>query len=275
MAKKKINVEGFLITIDDVNRKSYISLTDIARRVDERTGQVLGNWLRNAGTLDFLFEWETIYNPGFNVLKFEEIRKQAGRIGFVMSAKQWIETTGAIGIVSKPGRYGGTYAHHDIALEFCSAVSARFKLLLIREFQRLKEEEMKLLGESWNIQRLLTKANFHLQTAAVRENLVPLMQHNTKRESFYHASEADQLNLIVFGMTAKQWKQANPEKKGNLRDHATKLELVILNNLQAINSVLISDGMAKEMRANKLLKIAATQMEVLLNIKPMQLLDEL
>lgn len=273
MAKKQINVDGVVISINKMNKDSYISLTDIAKRADARTDLVLSNWLRNAGTMDFLFEWETIYNADFNPFKFEGIRKEAGKVGFVMTAKKWIQTTNAIGIISKAGRYGGTYAHQDIALEFCSAISARFKLLLIREFQRLKEEEAQLLGESWNIQRLLTKSNFHIQTAAIRENLVPLMQKGTKLEGFYHASELDMLNLIIFGMTAKEWKQANPEKKGNVRDHANKLQLVVLNNLQAINAVLIEDGMPKKDRANKLLKIATTHMQVLFDTEPIKRLE--
>lgn len=275
MAKKKIEVQGLTIYIDKIDGKDFICLTDIAKRTERAPKDVIRDWIRNRSTLLFLETWETVHNADFKSEQMRSFKELADDNRLLISPQRYIETTGAIGLISKSGRYGGTFAHSDIALEFCSWLSPDFKVYFVKEFTRLKDAEAKLLGESWNIQRLLTKANFHLQTAAVRENIVPLLQQSTKVEGFYHASEADQLNLIVFGMTAKEWKKANPKLKGNIRDHATKLELVILNNLQAINAVLIGDGMAKELRSKKLLQIAATQMEVLLNTKPLKELESL
>ena len=275
MAKKSINVEGAEIALVSLDGRDYISLTDIARQVDERTGQVLGNWLRNAGTLDFLFEWETLYNEaGFNVLKFEDIRKGAGRVGFVLSATQWIETTGAIGIVSKTGRYGGTFAHSDIAFEFCSAISARFKLQLIREFQRLKYDEADRKGLTWNLRRELAKANYPIHTDAVRSNLVPLMEWNTKRESLHFANEADMLNAVIFGITAKQWREANPTAKGNIRDGATVEQLQVLANMESANALLIENGFSKDERFLILSKRAGRELEILEGVNQSKKIQE-
>lgn len=254
MAKQKIKVEGQEITLFDSAGQDYISLTDIARQVDERTDIVLSNWLRNAGTLDFLFEWETLFNSGFNPIKFEGLRNQAGKVGFVMTAKKWIETTGATGIISKPGRYGGTYAHKDIAFEFCSAVSARFKLQLIREFQNLKEQQLSELGQGWDVNRYLSKVNYRIHAEAVRANKAPVMTWGTKAEGIYFAAEADTLNQVVFEQTAKEWRTANPDKSGNIRDYATPDELHLLANLEALNAEFLEMGLTTDERRERLLK---------------------
>lgn len=275
MAKKQIEVQGLRIIIDRIDNKYFISLTDIAKRTERAAKDVIRDWMRNRSTLLYLETWETVHNPNFKGVQMRSFKELADDNRVLISPQRYVEQTAAIGLISKSGRYGGTFAHSDIALEFCSWLSPDFKVYFVKEFTRLKEQEAALIGESWNIQRLLTKSNFHIQAAAIRENIVPLMQHNTKLESFYHASENDQLNMIVFGFTAKEWKQANPKLKGNIRDHATKLELVILNNLQAINAVLIEDGMKKKERGSKLLKIATTQMRVLMDREPIKVLSKL
>jgi KilA-N domain len=264
MAQQNIKVEGKEIALISLHGRDYISLTDISRQVDTRTDIVLSNWLRNAGTLDFLFEWEMLYNEAnFKPIKFDGLRSQAGKVGFVMTAKKWIETTEAIGIISKQGKGGGTYAHADIAFEFCSAISARFKLQLIREFQRLKYDEADRLGLTWNLRRELAKTNYPIHTDAVRTNLVPLLDWNTKRESLYFANEADLLNLAVFGATAKQWREANPTAKGNIRDGATEIELHVLANMESANALLIGEGFNKEERFSILSKRSARELEIL------------
>lgn len=253
MSKQKIKVEGTEITIYDNNGKDYISLTDIARQVDERTDIVTSNWLRNAGTLDFLAEWEMLYNPdGFKIDEFDGLRRQAGRVGFVMTAKKWIETTGARGITSKPGRGGGTYGHTDIAFEFCSAVSARFKLRLIREFQDLKQQQVSELGHTWDTNRYLSKMNHHIHTDAIRQNTVPLLSQGRKEEGIYHASEVDLLNEVVFEQRAKEWKAANPDKKKNMREYADEDKLHVLANLEALNSEFLYMGLTRDERAQRL-----------------------
>lgn len=273
MAKKIIEVLGLEIVIEQVDNEDYISLTDIAKQTERKPADSISDWLRNSATLLFIQTWERLHNPNFKVGQMQDFRILATDNRKAISPQRLISETNAIGIVSKSGRYGGTYAHSDIATNFCNWLSPEFQVYFIKEFKRLKEEEAARLGQSWDIQRLLTKANFHIQSASIRDNIVPLMQQNTKVESFYHASEVDMLNMIIWGMTAKEWKLANPSKKGNIRDHATKLELVILNNLQAINAVLIDDGMAKKARADKLLKIATSHMQVLLNSEPIKKLE--
>lgn len=270
-----MEVLGLEIVIDRINNEDYISITDIAKQTERKPADSIADWLRNSATLLFLQTWEALHNPNFKVGQMQDFRIRAADNRKLVSPQRLIEETGAVGIISKSGRYGGTFAHSDIATNFCNWLSPEFHVYFIKEFKRLKQNEAARLGQSWNIQRLLTKANFHIQSAAIRENMVPLMQQNTKAETFYHASESDMLNMIVWGMTAKDWQRAYPDKKGNLRDHANKLELVILNNLQAINAVLIEDGMDKKGRANKLLKIATTQMEVLLETAPLKKLKEL
>ncbi len=206
--KAKITVEGIEIKILNHDNKDYISLTDIARQMQGRTDNIIGNWLRSPSGLDFLQEWEMMYNTEFNELAFAEIRQQVGKATFGMSAKEWITTTNAIGIAAKAGRYGGTYAHKDIAFEFCSAISTKFKLYLVQEFDRLKEDEASRLGLQRDVRRELAAANWHIQAKAVRENRVPLIDWNTKKEAPYHIAEADLLNRIIF------W---NVRKRGNCK----------------------------------------------------------
>lgn len=219
--------------------EDYICITDIAKQANSRSEIVIQNWMRNAGTLDFLKEWELLYNLAFKHIEFDVFRKEAGRPAFVMTPKQWVERTDAIGIFSKKGRYGGTYAHKDIAFEFCSAISARFKLVLIKEFQRLKEDEALRLGNPWSVRREIAKANYAILADSIKESLVPKQISGTKKEGLYFASEADLLNQIVFGMTSKQFRNLEPTPKGNLRDNASTMDLLILANLEALNSRLI------------------------------------
>ncbi len=264
MAKKKIEVQGIDVRIREDN--DYICITDIARKVDERTDIVLSNWLRNASTLDFLFEWESMHNSEFfNPIKFDGIRKEAGKVGFVMTTKKWIENTGAIGIESKAGRYGGTYAHRDIAYEFCTAVSASFKLNLIKGFDTLLKEKYQQLGEPYEITRLMTKGTFPLLTDGIRVSM-PDNIIGTKKEGSVFASEMDMINVVLFGMTAQQWKAENPKSKigENMRDYASATELLILTALQALNDRLLRWGCDKQQRFD-LLKEAADDWRSILN----------
>ncbi|MEO1262054.1 MAG: KilA-N domain-containing protein [Bacteroidota bacterium] len=264
-------IEGTEIVLYTREKDYYVSITDIARhKADRQANELVRNWLRAGSTIDFLGEWERKYNPDFNDTGYGIIRSQAVSNSFMLSTKEWTAQTNAIGLEARPGRYGGTYGHLYIALHFANWMEVSFYLQFIDGYVNMIAQ----LNPSLDVHRLIAKANYHIHAAAVRESL-PLMAWNTKTEALHHASELDMLNLIVWGMTAKEWKQANPDKKGNLRDHANKLELVILNNLQSINAVLIEDGMKKEDRANKLLKIAATQMQVLLSTGPVKKLDEI
>ena len=259
----KIDVQGREITIISKDLEDYISLTDIARYKDrERTDYIIQNWLRNRNTIEFLGIWEHLNNPDFKPIEFDGFRKQAGLNSFVLTAKQWIEKTKAIGLISKPGRYGGTYAHKDIAFEFASWISVEFKLYLIKEFQRLKEEERKQLG--WDIKRNLTKINYRIHTDAIKSNLIP--PELTKAQiNIIFASEADVLNMALFGMTAKVWREKNPDVKGNIRDEANVAQLICLSNLENLNAIYINDGLTQMERLLRLNKIAIQQMKILLN----------
>jgi KilA-N domain len=270
MAKKIISVEGFEVTLINQSGDDYISLTDIARRANERTDIVISNWLRNRNTIEFLGAWEILSNPNFNPIEFDGIKQNAGLNAFVLTSKQWIEKTNAIGITSKAGKYGGTYAHTDIALEFCSWISPVFKLFLTREFQRLKAEEAKNkhLEADWNLKRMLSKVNYRFHTDAIRHHLVPPRVENTKSEGLYFASEADLLNMAVFGLSAKNWREANPDLKGNIRDNATAEQLLVLANLENLNAEFIHQGLSKQERLLRLNEIAIYQMEVLVEIAP-------
>jgi len=263
MKNKTINVKGSEIAVYHKERDDYISLTDIARHRDaERTDYIIQNWLRNRNTIEFLGIWEQLNNPDFKPIEFDGFSKQAGLNSFVLTAKRWIEKTGAIGLVSKAGRYGGTYAHKDIAFEFASWISVEFKLYLIKEFQRLKEEESRALSLEWNLQRTLAKVNYRIHTDAVKEKLIPPRLTNARINAIY-ANEADLLNVALFGMTAHEWRAANPDKEGNIRDHASLEQLVVLSNLESINSVLIHQGLPQADRLAQLNGIAITQMESL------------
>lgn len=267
MAKAKLKVEGSEISLFQQNKKDYISLTDIAKQVGKRTDIILSNWLRSPNTLNYLNEWECLYNENFDTAAYEGIRKRVGDVGFYLTSKGWIESTNAIGIIAKQGRGGGTYAQKDIAFEFCSAVSAKFKLYLIQEFERLKTDEATALGLQWNVRRELAKINYQLHTDAVRENRVPLMDWNTKREAITMASEADLLNMALYGISAKEWRLANPEKKGNIRDHSSMEQLVVLSNLQNLNAYFLSESLRKEKRFQLLFEEAKSQLNKLTHLK--------
>jgi len=267
MSKPKrtsIAVKGAAVTVLSKDRQDYISLTDIARYKDaERTDYLISNWLRNRNTIEFLGIWEQLNNPGFNPIEFDGIKKQAGLNSFILTAKRWIDSTGAIGLVSATGRYGGTYAHKDIAFEFASWVSVEFKLYLIKEFQRLKDDENDRLQLGWNLQRTLAKINYRIHTDAIKEALIPPAVTKAQAAMVY-AEEADLLNVALFGHTAKQWRDAHPDADGNVRDHATLEQLVVLTNLESLNSVLVRQGLPAAERLLRLNEIAITQMRSLL-----------
>lgn len=268
----KIKVLSKEITIQKRQEEDYISLTDIARYKDaERTDYIIQNWLRNRNTIEFLGIWEQLNNAGFNPIEFDGIRKRAGLNSFILTAKQWIAKTGAIGILSKAGRYGGTYAHKDIAFEFASWISVEFKLYLIKEFQRLKDEERKQLG--WDIRRNLTKINYRIHTDAIQANLVP-PKLTPKQVNLVYATEADVLNMALFGMTAKDWRAKNPGRKGNIRDDANISQLVCLSNLENLNALFIQEEMPQSERLAKLNQIAIGQMKLLMGHPGIKRLEE-
>ena len=259
---KKINVKGTEIIVSKNHEQDFISLTDIARHKDpNRTDYIIQNWLRNRNTIEFLGIWEKLNNPDFNPIEFEGFRNKAGLNSFVLTSKQWTEKTRAIGLLSRAGRYGGTFAHKDIAFEFASWISVEFKLYLIKEFQRLQEQEHHAID--WNVKRSLTKINYHIHTDAIKENLIP-DNLSTQQINQVYASEADVLNMALFGKTARQWRDENPDKKGNIRDYANVSQLVCLANLENLNAVFINDGMAQAERLKQLNQIAIGQMKILL-----------
>ena len=258
----KITVQDTPITIIGVDGDDYISLTDMAtaKEGDNRSADIIKNWLRNRYTIEFLGTWELIHNTNFKVVEFDHFRMSAGLPSFVLSASEWIERTNAVGIIVKKGRYGGTYAHKDIAFEFGSAISVPFKLYLIEEFQRLKTEEQKMLG--WSAKRELSKINYRIHTDAIKQNLIPA-EVTKAQASIIYANEADVLNVAMFGMTAKQWREVNPELKGNIRDYASINELICLSNMESLNAVFIEQGLPQSERLIKLNQIAIHQMSVL------------
>jgi hypothetical protein len=268
----KLTVEGVEIRVSRVNNNDYISLTDIARKSDERTDLVLQTWMRNMATVEYLGLWEQLYNPTFNPYGFAGIKSKTGSNSFYLSVSQWIQETNAIGIQSKTGRYGGTFAHKDIAIQFCYWLSPSFQLYFIREFQQLHEERQATL--QWDVRRLISKTNYHIHTDAVRNNRVPMIDWRTKHEGMYFANEADVLNVAVFGLTAAQWKLQDPTAKGNMRDNATHEQLIILANLEAINAELLRDGLSQEVRAAKLNEIAVYQMQILENLPSLRQLKK-
>ena len=276
MAKnRKIEVEGIVVTISERNNDDFISLTDVANGFDGGY-TLVEKWIRNKNTIEFLAFWEKLNNPNFNSTEFGGIRSEAGTNRFVMSAKQWIERTKAIGIVASAGRYGGTYAHRDIAFEFCSWLSPVFKLLLIKEFQRLKSEEGERTNIEWDVKRMVSKANYRIHTDAIRENIIPKLTSENKKKWIY-AEEADVLNLILFGKTAKQWQQENQSlvlNGGNIRDYADLHQLTILSNLESINALLIKQGIEKKERLSILHQTAVQQTKSLQSL-PNYSLDKL
>ena len=266
----KITVQNTEINIVNINDKDYISLTDMVRNIENGLA-LIEKWLRNKNTIEFLGIWESMYNPDFNSPEFEGIKNTAGLNRFILSVKQWVEKTHSRGIIAKAGRYGGTYAHKDIAFEFAAWVSPQFKLYLIQEFERLKADEQKLLG--WSAKRELSKINYRIHTDAIKHNLIPA-EVTQAQASIIYAEEADVLNVAMFGMTAKQWREVNPELKGNIRDYATINELICLSNMENINAVLINDGIPQGERLMKLNQIAIQQMQVLNDSEGRNLLKE-
>jgi hypothetical protein len=266
MAKQKtIKVQQVSVLVIAEKDMDYICITDMAnaKENESRAADIIKNWIRNRYTLEFLGTWEQMNNPNFKVVEFDHFRMQAGLNSFVLSVSEWIEKTNAIGFMVKKGRYGGTFAHKDIAFEFGSAISAPFKLYLIKEFQRLKEEETSRNKLEWNLQRTLAKVNYRIHTDAIKENLIP--KELSKNEiNFIYANEADMLNMALFGKTAQQWRNDNPDTKGNIRDMATIEQLVVLSNLESINAVLIHQGVSQPERLRQLNQVAITQMKSLI-----------
>lgn len=256
----KISVKDTHVTVISVKEHDYISLTDIAKYKSDAPTAVIGNWMRNRNTIEFLGIWESLYNPGFNLLEFEGFKREAGLNAFTLSPTKWIERTQAIGMVSKAGRYGGTYAHKDIAFKFASWISVEFELYMVKEFQRLKEQEQAQLG--WTAKRELSKINYHIHTDAIKQHLVP-PEVTAKQAGIIYADEADLLNVALFGTTAKMWREQNPALKGNIRDYATVNELICLANMESLNAVFIDQGLPQNERLIKLNRIAIQQMKVL------------
>jgi len=267
----KIKVQNTEITVIHFNESDYISLTDMAnaKESESRAADIIKNWLRNRYSLEYLGTWEQINNPNFKVVEFDHFKSQAGLPGFVISVSEWIEKTGAIGIFVRKGKYGGTYAHKDIAFEFGSAISVLFKLYLINEFQRLKEAEQIQLG--WSARRELTKINYHIHTDAIKGHLIP-KKISSFQVSIVYASEADVLNVALFGITAKEWKELNPDLTGNMRDYATMNELICMANLENLNAVFINDKLTQRERLIKLNLIAIHQMKILHDVETRKLL---
>jgi hypothetical protein len=256
-----IEVEGTEITIISTSRNDFISLTDMLRAKDGDF--FISDWLRNRNTVEFLAIWEEVNNPNFNYGEFAIIKSQVGLNSYKMSVKEWIEKTNAIGLKSSAGRYGGTYAHKDIAFEFGMWISPKFKIYLIKEFQRLKEDENQRLSLSWNLNRTLSKLNYHIHTDAIRELLIPALI-SPERAAITYASEADVLNIALLGQTAKEWREKNPDKDGNIRDFASIEQLLVLANIEGMNAELIRMGLSQRERLTRLNEIAIRQMQVLI-----------
>jgi len=271
LIKEVIHAKGIDIGIytEDFHNE-YISLTDIARYKSDEPKDVIKNWMRSRDTLEFLGLWEQLHNPCFKGVEFDSFRKQAGANAFTMSPKKWIEATDAIGIVSKAGRYGGTYAHSDIAFEFASWISPEFKLYIIKDYKRLKKEENSRLSLNWNLNRDLSKINYRIHTDAIKANLIP-PELTPQQISYTYASEADMLNVVLFGKTAKQWRDENPDEPGNIRDHATIYQLLVLANMESYNAILIKQGKAQAERMNLLHELAVQQMSTMstFDLKPL------
>jgi len=272
---KKIISQGIVVNTFHKNENDYVSLTDIARFKDHnRSDYVIQNWLRTRDTIEFLGIWEQINNPNFKPIEFDGFKKEAGLNSFSLTPKKWIDTVGAIGIISKSGRYGGgTFAHQDIAFEFANWISPEFRLYLIKEFQRLKLEENKKLSLGWDVKRQLTKINYRIHTDAIKQNLIPKYLTSKQSEIIY-ATEADVLNVALFGMTAKDWRDKNKGKEGNIRDYCNVIQLVVLANLEGINSDLINQQIPQSERLLKLNKIAIFQIKSLIGNSSIKKLEQ-
>ena len=263
-SKVTINADGHQVEVRYGGPSGdYISLTDIAiYRTSENPGYLIQNWMRTRNTVRYLGLWEHFHNPDFNYLEFEAIEKEAGLNSFVLTPKRWVEKTGAIGIVTKQGRYAATYAHQDIAFEFASWVSPEFKLYIVKDYQRLKTEEDSRLSLGWNLNRALSKINYRIHTDAIKAHLIP-EDISSRAQSFIYANEADVLNVALFGMTARMWRDENPEAKGNIRDEASLRQLIVLVNLESMNAELIKLELSRAERAARLNKMAIEQLRVL------------
>jgi len=266
--KETIKVQGTDITVIQIDNSDYISLTDMAHSQMEE--HIIFKWLSLKSTIDYIGEWELLFNPDFNYTEFGTIRNLAGNNNFVLSTKQWTQRTNAVGITAKAGRYGGTFAHKDIAFHFGMWISPRFQLLMVKEFQRLKEHEQKALG--WSAKRELAKINYHIHTSAIKKNLIPDAL-TAEQISIIYASEGDVLNVALFGITAKQWRENNPEKDGNMRDYASINELICLSNMESLNAVFIDEGLSQKDRLIKLNQIAIQQMQTLTDLGGRKLLN--
>ena len=275
--KKKtttLQVQNIAISVITENNDDFICITDIAKAKggESRAADIIKNWIRGRTTLEFLGTWEQMNNPDFKVVEFDHFKMQAGLPSFVLSPGLWVEKTNAIGIIVKAGRYGGTYAHKDIAFEFCSAISPVFKLYLIKEFQRLKDDENNRLKLEWNLQRTISKINYRIHTDAIKENLLPPVL-TRQQINLVYASEGDLLNMALFGKTAKEWRDENPDREGNIRDYAAIEQLVVLSNLESINAVLIRQGIIQSERLQQLNDIAIVQMKSLVGHKALKKLN--
>ena len=263
--KKQIEVENKVISIVSHNKEDYISLTDMVKNM-EGGNSIIENWLRNKNTIEYLGVWEQVHNEGFNSLEFEGIKNEAGTNRFYLSAKRWIEATNAVGIISKTGRYGGTYAHQDIALEFASWVSPTFKVYLIKEYRRLKEVETNKYNIEWNLRRLLSKTNYTIHTDAIKEHIIPKSTQYKNKKWLEYAEEADLLNVALFGYTAKEWREVNQEaaQQGlNMRDFASINELIVLSNIESMNATMINKGLDKFTRFSELRELVEKQISIL------------
>ena len=272
MAVRKINIDDSEISvIFGLHDEDYICLTDMVKAGDnsDRTNIVIQNWMRRKDTISYLGVWETLHNPNFKSIEFDAIKNASGSNRFILTAKEWIERTNAVGVIAKSGRYGGTYAHKDIAYHFGMWLSPEFNLLVVKEFQRLKEEEQKALG--WSAKRELAKINYHIRTDAIKANLVP-QEIDPYHKSLIYANEADVLNVALFGITAKEWRDAHPDDKGNIRDYATINQLICLSNMENLNAVFINEGIPQQERLHKLNQIAIQQMTVLENVESKHIL---
>ena len=269
---QKIDVKGIKVSILSGNKEDYISLSDIAKYKDgDRSDYIL----QNRSTIEFIGLWEQLHNPEFNSIEFDGFKNEAGSNSFSLTPKRWISTTNAIGIISKAGRYGGTYAHHDIAFEFASWISVEFKLYLLKEFQRLKQEENEHKNLEWNVSRTIAKINYHIHTESIKTNIIPKLVPETQSKNIVYANEADMLNIALFGKTANDWRKENPELKGNIRDYATLEQLVVLSNLESFNAELIEQGETVNERFQKLNKIAISQIKVLIENKSIKQFKQL
>jgi len=277
---KKIDIQNTIVSITSIHTEDYICLTDMAKAKQgrNRAADVIKNWIRTRTTIEFLGAWESMYNPNFKVAEFDHFKSEAGLPTFVLSPKQWTEKTAAIGIISKSGRYGGTYAHRDIAFEFGAAISATFKLYLIKEYQRFKEIESNQYNLEWDVKRLLSKANYHLQTDAVQKHILPKKNYNKDKEWIAYANEADVLNVAIFNCTAKDWRTLNPKlakQDLNIRDFASINELAILSNIESLNAEMIKKEIAKTERFLQLREIAKYQLKIMNEKNTMKALRKL